>query len=362
MDVSIIVLLLTILLILSRIHGNSCPDNNNAPLVNMCSNEVKTGSRLYLDINIKPGDNITNCSCILQLIQPDHTKSDYLVNFDPKNSQSNWCIYDFTVANVGSRGQYNCADRGDLLIFHVNPNQTTHLLLQKINLQNTDFTGCIEVQSVSKINFSISCESRVEYIESPTDSVGTDITVFPTTDSSTIKYDRTSTEIPKSSLNIETINGLSITTPVSSESHGASLSQVDVVIIVVLSITVVIVIIYIITMCICKLKTKEQRNDKHLETPISAINPGFSQTGANFQDNDEDEFDTLGDNGSNRVASENGVNLIYAIPTKSGNIENSNRFFDADHVSIHPVKPESLEVQPTAAIATDRGREGDLLY
>ncbi|KAK6171462.1 hypothetical protein SNE40_019648 [Patella caerulea] len=329
----------------------------------MCSNEVKTGSRLSLDIDIKPNDNINNCSCILQLIQPDHTKSDYLVNFDPPNSQTNWCIYDFTVANLGSRGQYNCIERGKLLIFHVNPNQTTHLLLQKINLQNTDFTGCIEVQSVSRINFSISCESRIEYVESPRDSVGTDMTVFPTTDSSTIQHDRT-TEKPKSSSTIETINSLSITTP--SESSGASLSQVDVVIIVVLSVTVVIVIIYIITMCICKLKTKEPREDTYLEAPISAINPGFTQTGANSQDNDKVKCDTPSDIGSIRVNPENGVHVIYAISNKSGNMKNNesfvNRTVDADHVTVHPVEPVSTEIQPQEAIASHGDGEGDLLY
>ncbi|XP_050393541.1 uncharacterized protein LOC126811729 [Patella vulgata] len=124
----------------------------------MCSNEVKTGSTLYLDINIKPADNINNCSCILQLIKPGtDTGQTYPVTFTPLYpNQNNWCYYSLTVTDGSLTEIYDCTHRIPLIQFQLT--ETVDILLYKeLGQGDRNVTRCVNIETAAGNYFTISC-------------------------------------------------------------------------------------------------------------------------------------------------------------------------------------------------------------
>ncbi|XP_050390668.1 uncharacterized protein LOC126809870 isoform X2 [Patella vulgata] len=144
------------LLVLVLALGKRCP-SNGVPVINMCSNEVKTVSRVLLDINIKLEENINNCTCILQFIQPD-TEQTYPVAFTPFYPDNYWCDYSLTVANGRLRGTYGCTQEQPVTYFELKPRETVDMLLKKkYNHSDQVITRCINIQSGADSFFTVSC-------------------------------------------------------------------------------------------------------------------------------------------------------------------------------------------------------------
>ncbi|KAK6171459.1 hypothetical protein SNE40_019645 [Patella caerulea] len=153
---------------------------HSAPVVNMCNNEVKTGSRLSLDINIKPNDNINNCSCILQLIQPDIEQT-YTVTFTPFYPNNYWCYYSLTMTHDSTRGICDCTHQPQSTQFQLKPRETVDILLKKeSNEDDRKVTRCMDIQSDAGTSFNISCSLLNN--QSPTTVLINFISSFTTTD------------------------------------------------------------------------------------------------------------------------------------------------------------------------------------
>ncbi|XP_050392218.1 mucin-2 [Patella vulgata] len=140
------------LLILPIIYGKRCESED---AINICGDEVKTGSKLYLDINIQPKDNIDHCTCVLQSDQ-DAAQSVQFYSVPP----SYWWEYTLTITKPLISGRFDCRYNTPVLLFNVKHTETLDILLQKEIQPTSNFTRCVWINSTT--NVSISCNGMTE--------------------------------------------------------------------------------------------------------------------------------------------------------------------------------------------------------
>ncbi|KAK6171465.1 hypothetical protein SNE40_019651 [Patella caerulea] len=165
-----------------EVRGGACGTNTN--VVRMCYAEAKTGTDIYLELDVLSTDRITQCTCTATLITTTSGGNQPTVTIFPPSSWST-CDYRLDMTRPGISGVFNClgtTNQATPFQLQNNGDAVNIVLAQDIG-SNNQISECnrIFLQANSGESMTVACQAGV----TSTDPTAQPATTQPTTSQTT---------------------------------------------------------------------------------------------------------------------------------------------------------------------------------